>query len=52
MPKLKKSSEPELKVAMSKLYPFLREVYKRLSSIGIVGTIFSIGWNVYREFMT
>ena len=33
------------------IYPFVREIYKRLSAIGIVGTVYSIGWNVYREFV-
>jgi hypothetical protein len=50
-PKLKKSSEDELKEKCREIYPFLREIYKRLAALGIVGTVFSIGWNVYREFM-
>lgn len=33
------------------MYPFVREIYKRLAAFGIMGTIFSIGWNVFREFM-
>ena len=50
-PKLKKSNEEELKEKCREIYPFVREIYKRLAALGIVGTVFSIGWNVYREFM-
>lgn len=50
-PKLKKCPEEELKEKCRDIYPFVREIYKRLAALGIVGTIFSIGWNVYREFM-
>ena len=41
-----------MKEVSKQIYPFVREIYKRLAAIGIVGTIYSIGWNVYREFMT
>lgn len=40
-----------MKERVRELYPFIREIYKRLSALGIIGTVFSIGWNVYREFM-
>eukprot|EP00347_Sterkiella_histriomuscorum_P017331 403349792 len=50
-PKLKKSTEEEMKEKCREIYPFIREIYKRLAALGIVGTVFSIGWNVYREFM-
>ena len=40
-----------MKEKCRELYPFIREIYKRLAALGIVGTVFSIGWNVYREFM-
>jgi hypothetical protein len=50
-PKFKKSSEDEIKEHVKQYYPFIREVYKRLSGIGMVGTIYSIGWNTFTEFM-
>ena len=40
-----------MKEKCREIYPFIREIYKRLAALGIVGTVFSIGWNVYREFM-
>lgn len=48
---MKKSTEEELKEKCREMYPFIREINKRLAALGIVGTVFSIGWNVYREFM-
>lgn len=50
-PKLKASTEDEIKAKCKEMYPFVREIYKRLAALGVVGTVFSIGWNVYREFM-
>lgn len=51
-PKLKKSTEDDFKEKCRMIYPFIRAAYKRLAAIGIVGTVFSIGWNVFREFVT
>lgn len=50
-PKFKTCTEEEMKEQLRSLYPFLREVYKHLSGLGMVGTVFSIGWNTFTEFV-
>ena len=51
-PKLKTSSEDDVKESLRKTYPFIREVYRRLAASGITGILFAVGWNTFREFMT
>ena len=51
-PKFKKSSEDEVKEVCRAVYPFLRQVYRRLSAYGVSGIILAVGWNTFREFMT
>jgi NLR family CARD domain-containing protein 3 len=51
-PKLKNATEDEVKEKMRAMYPFIQQVYRRLSASGIAGIIFCVGWNVFREFMT
>lgn len=40
-----------MKESVRKIYPFLREVYKRLAGLGMIGNIFSIRLNIYNDFM-
>jgi hypothetical protein len=51
-PKLKKSSEAEVKQKLKELYPFIREIYRRLAAASVVSILFAVGWNIFREFMT
>jgi hypothetical protein len=51
VPKLKGTTDRDLKERIRQQYPFIRELYKRLSGTGIKGSLFSIGWNVFRDFM-
>lgn len=51
-PKLKGCTERDLKERMKHFYPFIREVYRRLSAAAIIGKRLAIGWNVYRDFVT
>jgi len=50
--KLKGCTERDLKERMKHYYPFVREIYRRLSATGIKGKLLGIGWNVYRDFVT
>jgi hypothetical protein len=34
------------------MYPFVRQIYRRLSAISVVGTLFSVGSNISRELMS
>ena len=52
LPKLKGSSERDLKEKMKQYYPFIIQIYRRLSATGIKGKLLGIGWNVYRDFVT
>jgi hypothetical protein len=52
VPKLKQSDEKAVKERCRAMYPFLREVYRRLSAIAVAGVVFAIGWNAYRDFMS
>lgn len=36
---------------MKHQYPFIREIYRRLSAVSIKSKTLAIGWNVFREFM-
>jgi len=51
-PPIKKSSIEDIKERMRTIYPFLREVYKRLAAIGLKGSVFSIGLNTFTDFIT
>jgi hypothetical protein len=50
-PKLKGCTDRDLKERMKHYYPFVREVYRRLSATGIKGKLLAIGWNVFRDFV-
>jgi hypothetical protein len=50
-PKLKGCTERDLKERMKHQYPFIREIYRRLSATGIKGKLLAIGWNVFRDFV-
>ena len=50
-PKLKGCTERDLKERMKHYYPFVREIYRRLSATGIKGKLLAIGWNVFRDFV-
>jgi hypothetical protein len=50
--KLKGCTERDLKERMKHYYPFLSQIYRRLSATGIKGKQLAIGWNVFREFVT
>ena len=50
-PKFKKCTEDEMKIKLKEIYSFLREVFKRLGGLGMVGNIFSIRLNTFSEFM-
>lgn len=50
-PNFKLTDVESMKDKMKKIYPFVRQVYKRLSALGISGNIFAIGWNEYRDFI-
>ena len=51
LPKLKGSSERDLKEKMKQYYPFIIQIYRRLSATGIKGKLLAIGWNVFRDFV-
>lgn len=49
-PKFKASGEEEVKSKCRVIYAFVRQVYRRLAAVGVVGMVFSIGANLIREF--
>lgn len=51
-PAFKNTDADVMKEKMKRMYPFMRQVYKRLSALGISGIIFAVGWNEFREFIT
>jgi hypothetical protein len=50
-PKFKKCNEEQMKESLRSFYPQLREIYKRLSGLGMIGNIFSIRLNTFSDFM-
>ena len=51
VPKLKGTTERDLKERVRHQYPFIRELYRRLSGTAIKSSTLAIGWNVFRDFM-
>jgi hypothetical protein len=50
-PAFKGTELDSMKEKTKKIYPFVRQVYRRLSALGITGYIFAIGWNEFRDFI-
>jgi len=51
VPKIKGCTERDLKEIVKHIYPFAREIYRRLSATHITGKTLNIGWNVFRDFI-
>ena len=51
MPKLLRSTEEEFKDSSSIIYPFVRQIYKRLSAAGVAGIVLAVGWNEFRNLI-
>jgi len=51
LPKMKISRDTDVKEELRKVYPKLREIYKRLAGLGIIGNIYAITLNIYTEFI-
>jgi hypothetical protein len=52
LPSLQASSSEDVKKRYWAMYPFLRRIYRRYSSLNFVGDKFSIGQNNIKEIMS
>jgi hypothetical protein len=51
MPKISNSTEDEFRESCLMIYPFLRQIYRRLSASGVTDIILAVGWNEFRNLM-
>ena len=51
MPKITNSTEDEFRESCLMIYPFLRQIYRRLSASGVADIILAVGWNEFRNLI-